>query len=453
MNNLRRWGRQGSVAAGLLMMALPVCAASAALESERAIRTQEVSTMDMLSLSIVVLFVGMYLNRKIRILGDNYIPPAVTGGLLFSLFTWFCYAALSIEVEFDLTARDLLLLVFFSTIGLSARLKTLVAGGRSLLILVVVAAIFLALQDALGIGIAMGLGAHPAYGLLAGSISFAGGHGTAIAWGAVAEEAGLARASEIGLAFATFGLVAGGLVGGPIARRLLKVRGIEGSTEEMSTPSSDAAGASDASDSFEATNENIDAERPGDWLYPALATLLVLALCVSLGDLVNRYLSMQEVRLPGFLTAMFVGILVTNLADTINRPLARATIDRFGEVSLHIFLAMSMMTIQLWALGNAASAILFVLLAQILLMTMFAVWVVYRVMGRDYDAIVIAAGFAGLGLGATPVAIANMNAVTARYGPSTKAFLVVPLVGAFFIDLLNAGTINFFIKVIQNHLV
>jgi ESS family glutamate:Na+ symporter len=149
---------------------------------------------------------------------------------------------------------------------------------------------------------------------------------------------------------------------------------------------------------------------------------------------------------------MFVGILVTNLADTIRKPLARATIDRFGEVSLHIFLAMSMMTIQLWALGNAASAILFVLVAQILLMTIFAIWVVYRVMGRDYDAIVIAAGFAGLGLGATPVAIANMNAVTARYGPSTKAFLVVPLVGAFFIDLLNAGTINFFIRLIRNHL-
>jgi ESS family glutamate:Na+ symporter len=162
---------------------------------------------------------------------------------------------------------------------------------------------------------------------------------------------------------------------------------------------------------------------------------------------------MREVRLPGFLTAMFVGILVTNLADTIGRPLARATVDRFGEVSLHIFLAMSMMTIQLWALGNAASAILVVLLAQILLMTIFSIWVVYRVMGRDYDAIVIAAGFAGLGLGATPIAIANMNAVTARYGPSTKAFLVVPLVGAFFIDLLNAGTINFFIGVIRNYLV
>ena len=150
---------------------------------------------------------------------------------------------------------------------------------------------------------------------------------------------------------------------------------------------------------------------------------------------------------------MFVGILLTNFADAIRRPLAHATIDRFGEVSLHIFLAMSMMAIELWALGNVASVIMIVLLAQVLLMTIFAVLVVYRVMGRDYDAVVISAGFVGMGLGATPIAIANMNAVTGRYGPSTKAFLVVPLVGAFFIDLLNAGTINFFIDVIRKYLI
>ncbi len=409
--------------------------------TEQVIRIQSINTMDMLSLSILVLFVGMYLNRKIRILEENYIPPAVTGGLIFSLMTWFAYAQLGIEIEFDMAARDLLLLVFFSTVGLSARLKTLAAGGRSLLILVVIAGVFLALQNSLGIALAMLSGAHPAYGLLAGSVSFAGGHGTAIAWGAVAEDAGLARASEVGLAFATFGLVAGGLVGGPIARRLMKSSDLAGSTEES------------PDDSNGATASTSDKDSPSEWLYPVLITLMVLALCVSLGDLVNRYLSTQEVRLPGFLTAMFVGIVVTNFADTIRRPLARTTLDRFGEVSLHVFLAMSMMTIQLWALGNAASVILLVLIAQILLMTIFSIWIVYRIMGRDYDAVVIAAGFAGLGLGATPIAIANMNAVTARYGPSTKAFLIVPLVGAFFIDLLNAGTINFFIRIIRDYLI
>ena len=405
---------------------------------EEGIRIQHVAAMDMLSLSVLVLFLGMYLNRKIQFLSENYIPPAVTGGLLFSVATWLVYVQFDIQVEFDMRIRDLLLLVFFSTVGLSARMKTLVAGGRSLAILVCLSAVFLALQNSLGIAIALLFDAHPAYGLLAGSVSFAGGHGTAIAWGAVAEEAGLAGAGGIGLTFATFGLVSGGLVGGPIARWLMQSGGLEGVREE------------NRDDGLDITSDDDD---PMAWLYPVLTTLLVLAICVSVGDLVNRYLFVREVRLPGFLTAMFIGILVTNFADTVRRPLARATLDRFGEVSLHIFLAMSMMTIELWALGNAASAIMMVLVAQILLMTIFAVFVVYRVMGRDYDAVVIAAGFAGMGLGATPIAIANMDAITTRYGPSAKALLVVPLVGAFFIDLLNAGTINFFIGLIRTYLV
>jgi ESS family glutamate:Na+ symporter len=317
-------------------------------------------------------------------------------------------------------------------------MKAIAAGGKSLAILVCVAAVFLVFQNTLGVSIALLNGSHPAYGLLAGSISFAGGHGTAVAWGAVAEAAGFERAGEIGLAFATFGLVAGGLVGGPIARRLMRTGGIEGSVEEVSD------------DGSEITRELAD---PTEWIRPVLATLLALALCVSLGDLVNRYLFIRDVRLPGFLTAMFIGILVTNFADTLRRPLAHATIDRFGEVSLHIFLAMSMMAIELWTLDDMASVIMIVLVAQVLLMTVFAVFVVFRFMGSDYDAVVIAAGFVGMGLGATPVAIANMNAVTHRYGPSTKAFLVVPLVGAFFIDILNAGTINVFIDLIRNYLV
>jgi len=404
---------------------------------EEAIQIQKIEAMDVLSLSVLVLFLGMYLNRKFRFLSENYIPPAVTGGLIFSIATWLLYVQLGIQVEFDMRIRDLFLLVFFSTVGLSARMKTVIAGGRSLAVLVVVAAVFLALQNSVGVAIALASGAHPAYGLLAGSISFAGGHGTAIAWGAVAEEAGFARATEIGLAFATFGLVTGGLVGGPIARRLMRTGGLEGSVEEISD------------DGAKIMSELAD---PTEWIRPVLVTLLALALCVSFGDLVNRYLFEQDVRLPGFLTAMFIGILVTNVADTIRRPLAHSTIDRFGEVSLHIFLAMSMMAIELWVLDDAASTIMIVLVAQVLLMTVFAVFVVYRVMGRNYDAVVIAAGFVGMGLGATPVAIANMNAVTHRYGPSTKAFLVVPLVGAFFIDLLNAGTINVFIDLIRNYL-
>lgn len=403
------------------------------------IRLVEITIMDMLSMSIVVLFVGMYLNRKIRLLGDNYIPPAVTGGLLFAAGTMLLYNYADVQVEFDMRMRDMLLLVFFSTVGLSARLAQLASGGKALLLLTCVAGVFLLFQNTLGIGIAMGWGAHPGYGLMAGSVSFAGGHGTAIAWGQVATAAGLEGAATIGLAFATFGLVAGGIVGGPIARRLIERNGITG-------PS-----AGDRNATATDTKTELKGDDP-DWLFRVLVSVLMLTICVSLGDIVNRFLADEGVRLPGFLTAMFVGILITNVADSMKHPLNPAVVEKFGDISLNVFLAMSMMAIQLWTLSGAATAIMVVLILQILLMTMFAIWVVFRVMGSDYDAVVIAAGFAGLGLGATPVAIANMNAVTSAYGPSTKAFLVVPLVGAFFIDILNAGVIKFFIGIIKDYL-
>jgi ESS family glutamate:Na+ symporter len=396
----------------------------------------QIEPMDMLSISILVLFLGMFLNRKIKVLGDNYIPPAVTGGLLFATGVALVYNFMGVQLEFNMEMRDLLLLVFFSTVGLSARFKTLAAGGKTLILLIAVAGVFLFLQNSVGIVVALIAGIHPGYGLMAGSVAFAGGHGTAIAWGQAAEEAGLEGAAAIGLAFATFGLVAGGIVGGPIARRLIEKRGITGSIDQNE-------GAATA-----ATTEVEDK----DWLYGVLVSLLMLALCVSLGDIVNRLLAEDGVRLPGFLTSMFVGIVIANIADVFKRPLNDAVVSKFGDVALNIFLSMSMMAIQLWTLAAAARGIMIVLIAQVLLMTIFAIYVVFRVTGRDYDAVVIAAGFAGLGLGATPVAIANMNAVTQQYGPSTKAFLVVPLVGAFFIDVLNAGTINFFIRIIQQHL-
>lgn len=400
-----------------------------------------VEPVDALVLSILVLYLGMYLNKKIRFLGDNYIPPAVTGGLICSAIVAVIYFVADRQINFDMQIRDVLLLVFFSTIGLSAKLRTLAAGGKALALLVAVAAVFLIIQDVTGIGLALLMGAHPGYGLMGGSVSFAGGHGTAIAWGATAENAGLAGASEVGIAFATFGLVAGGVIGGPIAKHLLSKNNLQGpGTDSQSEQKEQVNGSDD------------DSTSAGD-LSNILGGILLLAICVELGHAVNRYLFAEGVLLPGFLTSMFVGIVLTNLADLFKVRMNIVTIEKFGEVSLNIFLSMSLMSMQLWTLAGAVGPITIVLLAQTLVMTMFAVFIVFRVMGRDYDAAVIASGFSGLGLGATPVAIANMSAVTSRFGPSQKAFLVVPLVGAFFIDLLNAATIKFFIGIISRWLV
>jgi ESS family glutamate:Na+ symporter len=399
----------------------------------------EVPLMDMLSLSILVLFVGMYLNRKIDFLKQNYIPPAVTGGLLFATGVTLLYSFADIQLEFDMRLRDILLLVFFSTVGLSARFRTLAAGGKALLVLTAIAGIFLILQNTLGVAIALSRDAAPGWGLIAGSIPFAGGHGTAIAWGQVAEDHGLKGASSIGLAFATFGLVAGGLIGGPIARRLIERRQISMPTPQV---------AEGFADSVSEMVENGDK----GWLFNVLVSILVLSLCVSLGDIVNRNLLGLGLRLPGFLTSMLVGIVIINMSDLFKKPLKTEFVEKFSALSLNIFLAMSMMAIQLWTLSAAAEAIFIVLVLQVLLMTLFAIYVVFRAMGSDYDAVVIAAGFAGMGLGATPVAIANMSAITSQYGPSTKAFLVLPLVGALFIDILNAGTIKLFMQIIQDYL-
>jgi ESS family glutamate:Na+ symporter len=407
--------------------------------SETAATVYPVDPMDMLSMSILVLFLGMYLNRKIKFLGDNYIPPAVTGGLLFSTAMAFLYQFGDIELEFDMRFRDLLLLVFFSTVGLSAQIKTLVAGGKALVLLILISAVFLVTQDATGVLLAVLFDVHPGYGLMAGSVSFAGGHGTAIAWGAEAEAAGMANAGAIGIVFATFGLIAGGLLGGPIARYLIK-------RHKVQPP---AAAESAAAASIAETNETSS----DDKLFHILRTLMILGICVSIGDTVNRFLFDKGVLLPGFLTAMFVAVVITNLVDVAGRPLSKGVVEGFGEVSLNVFLSMSMMSMQLWVLGSGADKILLVLFMQVLVMTIFATLIVFRVMGRNYDAVVMAAGFTGLGLGATPVAIANMDAVTRRFGPSTKALLVIPLIGAFFVDLLNAATIKFFIGIISRWLI
>ncbi|TGD73685.1 sodium/glutamate symporter [Mangrovimicrobium sediminis] len=393
--------------------------------------------MDMLSMSIGVLFIGMYLNSRFGFLKRNYIPPAVTGGLVFSVISTLLFLTWQVEFDFDMRFRDLLLLVFFSTVGLSARISQLTNGGRALLYMVAVAAAFLIIQNIVGVGFAYVMDAPLGYGLMAGSISLAGGHGTAAAWAVEAESVGLVRAGEIGLVFATFGLVSGGLLGGPIARLLI-------GRNDLPTPGKESRDtAPEVADG--PVRAGVFADYP---LFPVLRALLILALCVSLGDMVNRALADSGLKLPGFLTSMFVAIALTNLGEAFGHPSDLRTIGGFGGVSLHLFLTMSMMTMQLWHLSSLFVPVVLLLALQVLVMTLFATYVVFRVMGADYDAAVLAAGFTGLGLGATPVAIANIEAVTEHYGPSPKSFLVIPLVGAFLIDLLNAGVIKLFIKLI-----
>ena len=380
--------------------------------------------------AVVVLYVGRFLTTRIRFLRDFNIPEAVSGGLLCSVIVAIIFMATGREISFDLELWDVLLLVFFSTIGLSAKFKTLVSGGKALVILVGCAVGFLILQDIAGVAVALLFDVLPAYGLLAGSIAFAGGHGSAISYGQLAADQGLPGALELGLACATFGLIAGGLIGGPIARRLTTKYDLAGDIEKQAF----VPGPEETSEAGAVT------------LNGMLDSIFVIAMCIAAGAAVNEWIGQRSgVPLPGFLTAMFVGIVITNCLDMTKTELHAPSISLCSDVSLQLFLAMSLMSLQLWTLSGAFGPLLIILLVQIATMTAFALFVVFPAMGRDYDAAVIAAGFSGLGLGATPVGIANMHAVTEKYGASQKAFLIVPLVGAFFLDIANAAIIQAFL--------
>lgn len=390
--------------------------------------TLQLTGVDVVIIAIAVLWVGNLITRAVPFLSKYSIPIAVTGGLLCSMIVLLVSALGGPKIVFDMTIRDTLLMVFFTTIGVSAKFSRLAAGGKALGVMALCAGVFLFVQDVTGVLLAKLVGAHPGYGLFAGSVSLAGGHGTAIAWGKEAVAAGLPNAELAGIAFATFGLVAGGVIGGPVSEWLIKRNGL--------APS---GGVEEANDDQIADQSDVYS------LESALGVLFVLAVSLSLGEVINRWLFSNDIKLPGFLTAMMVGIVITNLADRFKRPLPAGQFDKVGEVSLQLFLAMSLMSMDLASLAASFGTIFFVLMIQVIVITLFAVLVIFRVMGRDYDAAVIVGGFCGLGMGATPVAIANMSAVTRKYGPSFKSFLVIPLVGAFFIDLLNALIIKFFI--------
>jgi ESS family glutamate:Na+ symporter len=383
-----------------------------------------------LVVAIMVLWVGDRLTRKIPFLARNNIPAPVTGGLLCSIVVAGIYFIGDAQVTFDLSLRDTLLLAFFSTVGLSARFRTLLKGGKLLAILIVAAAVFLVLQNVVGLTVASIFGAHPAYGLMAGSISFAGGHGTSITWGQLAEDYGIDGATDLGLACATIGLIAGGAIGGPIAQRLITRHKLEGDpTAEAYT-----------------TNPETEEKSGPVNLGGIIDALWLLAVCVGVGLLVHGWLVDAGAILPPFLPCMFVGIILTNVMDLLKIKPSVSSIGLCSDVSLTLFLAMSLMSMQLWTLATAFGPILIVLAMQVLLMGAFAFLIVFRVSGKDYDAAVVSAGFAGLGLGATPVGIANMRAVTNRFGASPTAFLVVPLIGAFFLDIANALIIKGFIN-------
>ena len=391
------------------------------------------------TMGIVVLFIGRRLNQVIGFLKEFSIPEPVSGGILASLLFAVLYATTSIEVQFDLFARDVLLVYFFTTIGINSSLKDLFKGGKPLVILLAITIFFMIMQNIVGISVASMFGLEPVFGLLSGSISLIGGHGTAIAWAPkVAEEFGLESAMEIGIASATFGLILASLMGGPIAKFLIKRHNLKPTDGQSGSIDSTAKKQQQALTSFQ-----------------FLDAVLAIHICVIVGALLNELISQTGLQLPLFVSCLFAGIVITNvMPDSYPRisgakwPTRSPAIDLIAEISLGTFLAMSLMSMQLWTLIDLAGPIFAILAMQLLLAVIINIFIVFPSMGKTYDAAVVCAGFGGISLGSTPTAMANMSAVSQKYGHSAQAFIIVPLVCAFFIDLANALIIPYFMRMI-----
>lgn len=380
----------------------------------------------------LVLLLGRKLVKSVSFLQKYTIPEPVAGGLLIAVLLLLVQQIWGWEIRFDMSLKDPLMLTFFATIGLNANLASLRHGGRLLITFIFVVVGLLLMQNAIGITLAKMMGLDPLMGLLAGSITLSGGHGTGAAWSKLfTERYGFGNATEVAMACATFGLILGGLIGGPVARYLVK----HSSTPEGCPDDSELLSAFEKPDTGRMITSLVMIE-----------TIAMIASCLVVGNFIASELQGSAFELPTFVCVLFVGVILSNSLSVIGfyKVFDRA-VSVLGNVSLSLFLAMALMSLKLWELASLAVPMLIILLVQSLAMALYAIFVTYRVMGKNYDAAVLAAGHCGFGLGATPTAIANMQAITDRFGPSHLAFLVVPMVGAFFIDIANALVIKIYL--------
>lgn len=399
---------------------------------EKGVYTLSLGMEATLAWAIILLLIGRWLVQRVYVLQRFCIPAPVVGGLLFSLLTLFLHQTGLMAVKMTTTFQTPLMLGFFTTIGLIASLKLVKKGGKILFFYWLLCSILALMQNSIGVSLAEVLDIHPLLGVLMGAVSMEGGHGAAGAFGPEVEAMGIYGATAVAMAAATFGLVSGGLIGGPIANYLIK-KGNLTSTELDENP--DAV-----------TEEAVEGTHMTASLFMQHAA--VITVCMTVGLWVATTLKASlAIALPSYVGAMFFAVVVRNLNDHFHwMNLDNGIINFIGEICLGIFLSMALMTLRLWELADLALPMIIVLAAQVLFMVFYTVVIAFRVLGKTYDAAIICAGMAGHGLGATPNAIANMTAVTERFGPSTKAFLVVPLCGAFLIDLFGIPCITWFIN-------
>lgn len=393
-------------------------------------KTLNLDMYQTVAVAVLALFIGVLLKERIKFLTTFCIPAPVVGGMIFAVIFCILYALGIMEINFDETLRNVCMVMFFTSVGFQANMKVLKSGGRGTFIFLALILLLIILQNTLAVGLSKAIGINPLIGMCTGSIPMIGGHGTAGAFGPLLEDMNVEGATTLATAAATFGLVTGSLMGGPIANSLIKKKNL-----------TDTAVYEDDSMLVE---EEIKHRREVSMYAPAVYQL---TLAMGIGTVISFVLSKTGMTFPVYIGSMIVAAIMRNISEYTDKfRIHMGEINDLGSICLSLFLGVAMITLKLWQLAALALPLFILLAGQTVLMFVFARFIVFKLMGSDYDAAVLAAGTCGFGMGATPNAMANMQAVTEKYLPSVKAFLLVPIVGSMFADFLNSLTITFFIN-------
>ena len=389
------------------------------------------------ALAVVVLFIGKKIENKLTFLERYCIPAPVIGGLVFAIITLILKVSNILTFDMDITLQKLFMTSFFTTIGFTASLKLLKKGGKQVLIFLVIAVLLLFVQNIAGVILAKIFGLNPLIGLSTGSVPMVGGHGTAGAFAPVFEKAGAVGATTVAMASATFGLIMGSMIGGPIGKRLIEKNNLSYPMKMTNTAEGEPS-----------IQENTKNKLNSDNFLGASSQILV---AMGMGTIISSILQKTGIIFPPYIGSMFAAAILRNISDlTKTYRIYEEEINVIGNVSLALFLAMALMGLKLWELSGLALPLLIMISAQAIIMALFSYFITFNVMGRDYDAAVMSSGICGFGMGATPNAMANMGAMTEIYGAAPRAFFIVPLVGSLFIDFFNAGVITMFMNFFGN---
>ena len=416
----------------------------------------ELDMVQTAGIGALALMIGMVLTRKVTFLQKICVPSPVSGGLIFSLLSLALYAWFDIEVTFDDTLQKIFMVAFFTCVGFQCDLKVLKKGGKPLVLMLVLLVLMITLQNLMPMGITRLMGVDPLLGIAAGSVSMTGGHGTAAGFAGILEQLGLHGADTIGMAAATFGLIAGSMVGGPLAEFIIHNR-VKNEQKQPKDEAIDPAMAGIESDEASPTGraQRVSTNEQEFQLYAKASYCILLAM--GGGTLVSWLLAMTGVTFPSYFGALIIAAITRNIIGFIpykengkwfkaDKLLDMERITSVGNICLSMFLGMAMISLRLWELQSLAVPLVVILGAQVVMMVLFVYFIAFPMLGRTYDAAVLCAGLCGFGLGATPNAMANMSAVCYKYRYAPTPFLIVPIIGSMFTDLINTGIISLFLR-------